>query len=175
MLGAFADVLISVEAAASGGAVHCGERTDQRVNSPNGSLGRDWDTRVGTVDLAAPKLREGTYYPDWLLTHSRRAARVLPTVMAQCYVEGGSTRQVDDLAEAMGIDRLSKSQASRRRPRSMSRSRSSAIAGWMRAHTCICGSTPSRGRWRPPMHRPPCSRRSLADRQPVFTRETGSS
>jgi transposase-like protein len=112
MLGAFANVLMSAEASATCLAAY-GERTDERVNSRNGYRGREWDTRVGTVDLAVPKLREGTYYPNWLLTHRRRAEQALTTVVAQCYVEGVSTRRVDDLAKAMGIDGLSKSQVSR--------------------------------------------------------------
>lgn len=112
MLGAFANVLMSAEASATCMAAY-GERTDERVNSRNGYRDRKWDTRVGTVDLAVPKLREGNYYPDWLLTHRRRAEQALTTVVAQCYVEGVSTRRVDDLAKAMGIDGLSKSQVSR--------------------------------------------------------------
>lgn len=112
MLAAFANALMSAEASASCMAGY-GERTEERVNSRNGYRAREWDTRVGTVDLAIPKLREGTYYPDWLLSHRRRAEQALTTVVAQCYVEGVSTRRVEDLARAMGIDSLSSSQVSR--------------------------------------------------------------
>ena len=93
MLAAFAQALMSAEASAQCGAAY-GERTDERTNSRNGYRHRDWDTRVGTIDLAVPKLREGTYYPAWLLEHRRRAEQALASVVAQCYVEGVSTRRV---------------------------------------------------------------------------------
>lgn len=112
MLAAFAEVLMSAQASAQCLAGY-GERTDERVNSRNGYRHRDWDTRVGTIDLAVPKLREGTYYPAWLLEHRRRAEQALASVIAQCYVEGVSTRRVDDLVKAMGIDGMSSSQVSR--------------------------------------------------------------
>ncbi len=112
MLQAFAQTLMSAQASAVCGAA-LGERTDERVNSRNGYRHRDWDTRVGTIDLAVPKLREGTYYPDWLLVPRRRAEQALVTVIGQAYVEGVSTRRVDDLVKAMGIDGISASQVSR--------------------------------------------------------------
>ena len=87
------------------------ERTD-RVNSRNGYRHRDWDTRVGTIDVAVPKVREGTYRPDWLLVPRRRAEQALVAVIGQAYVEGVSTRWVDDLVRAMGIDGISKSEVS---------------------------------------------------------------
>jgi len=74
---------------------------------------RPWDTRVGSIDLAIPKLREGTYRPDWLLVPRRRAEQALVAVIGQAYVEGVSTRRVDDLVRAMGIDGISKSEVSR--------------------------------------------------------------
>jgi len=67
---------------------------------------------AGTVDLAVPKLREGSYYPGWLLEPRRRAERALTQVVCQCYVEGVSTRRVDDIVKAMGIEGISKSQVS---------------------------------------------------------------
>ena len=112
MLGAFAQVLMSAEASMQCGAAY-NERSDERVNSRNGYRHREWDTRVGTIDLAVPKLRQGTYYPVWLLEHRRRAEQALASVVAQCYVEGVSTRRVDDLVKAMGIDGMSASQVSR--------------------------------------------------------------
>ncbi len=112
MLAAFANTLMSAQASASCGAA-LGERSDERTNSRNGYRHRDWDTRVGTIDLAVPKLREGTYYPDWLLVPRRRAEQALVTVIGQAYVEGVSTRRVDDLVRAMGIDGISASQVSR--------------------------------------------------------------
>jgi putative transposase len=89
-----------------------GERTPARTNSRNGYRMREWDTRVGTIELALPKLRAGSYYPTWLLEPRRRAEQAMVAVIAQCYVEGVSTRRVEDIAQAMGIHSLSKSQVS---------------------------------------------------------------
>jgi putative transposase len=112
MLQAFAETLMSAEASALCGAGPR-ERTEERVNSRNGYRNRLWDTRVGTIDLAIPKLREGTYYPDWLLTPRRRAEQALISVIGQAYVEGVSTRRVDDLVKALGLEGISKSEVSR--------------------------------------------------------------
>jgi transposase-like protein len=112
MLAAFAQALMSAQASAQCGAAY-NERTGERTNSRNGYRERPWDTRVGTIDLQVPKLREGTYYPSWLLEHRRRAEQALASVVAQCYIEGVSTRRVDDLVKAMGIDGISASQVSR--------------------------------------------------------------
>ena len=112
MLQAFAEVLMSAQASMQCQAAY-GERSEERVNSRNGYRSRDWDTRVGTIELQIPKLREGTYYPEWLLTPRRRAEQALLAVVAQAYVEGVSTRRVDDLVKAMGIDGISKSEVSR--------------------------------------------------------------
>ena len=107
----FVNQLMGAEADALCGAGY-GERSPERVNSRNGYRAREFDTRVGTIDLAIPKLREGSYYPDWLLQPRRRAEKALVAVVAQCYVEGVSTRRVDDIVRAMGIDGISKSQVS---------------------------------------------------------------
>jgi transposase-like protein len=112
MLQAFAQTLMSAQASAVCGAAF-NERSEERVNSRNGYRSRDWDTRVGTIELAVPKLREGTYYPEWLLVPRRRAEQALVAVIGQAYVEGVSTRRVDDLVKAMGIDGISSSQVSR--------------------------------------------------------------
>lgn len=72
MIKTFAQALMSAEADAICGAGY-GQRSDERVNSRNGYRQRKWDTRAGTIDLAIPKLRQGSYFPDWLLTHRRRA------------------------------------------------------------------------------------------------------
>jgi putative transposase len=112
MLASFAQVLMSAQASAMCGAGYQ-ERSEARVNSRNGYRTREWDTRVGTIDLAIPKLREGTYYPEWLLVPRRRAEQALVTVIGQAYVEGVSTRRVEDLVKAMGIDGISSSQVSR--------------------------------------------------------------
>ena len=88
-----------------------GEVTPERVNSRNGYRMREWDTRAGTVELAIPKLREGTYFPEFLI-HRRRAERALASVVATSYLLGVSTRRVEKLAAALGVTSLSKSQVS---------------------------------------------------------------
>jgi putative transposase len=90
-----------------------GEVTPERTNSRNGYRSRQLDTRVGTIDLAIPKVREGSYYPGWLLEPRRRAERALVAVVAECYVRGVSTRRVEGLVQSLGIEHLSKSQVSR--------------------------------------------------------------
>ena len=110
-LGAFAQTLMSAQASMMCEAGY-NERTDERVTSRNGYRHRRWDTRMGTIDLAVPKLLEGTYRPDWLLVPGRRAELALTAVVAQCYIEGVSTRRVDDLVKAMGIDGISRSEVS---------------------------------------------------------------
>jgi putative transposase len=77
----------------------------------NGYRHREFDTRAGTLDVAIPKLREGSYYPDWLLERRRRAERALTTVVATCYLLGVSTRRMEKLVDAPGTP-LSKSQVS---------------------------------------------------------------
>jgi len=89
-----------------------GERSPDRVTSRNGYRARPWDTRLGTIELAIPKLRQGSYFPTWLLEPRRRAERALVAVVAESYVLGVSTRKVEDLVQALGIARLSKSQVS---------------------------------------------------------------
>jgi putative transposase len=112
MIKVFADALMSAEADALCGASY-GEVSPERVNVRNGYRDRDFDTRAGTISLAIPKLRRGSYFPDWLVEPRRRAERALTAVVAQCYVEGVSTRRVDDVVKAMGIEGISRSQVSR--------------------------------------------------------------
>jgi putative transposase len=88
-----------------------GEVTPERVNSRNGYRRREWDTRAGTVELAIPRLREGSYFPAFL-EHRRRAERALASVVATSYLLGVSTRRVEKLAAALGVTGLSKSQVS---------------------------------------------------------------
>ena len=88
-----------------------GERSEDRLNSRNGHRVRRWDTRAGTISLEVPKLRKGTYLPS-LLEPRRRAEQALVAVICQAYVEGVSTRRVDDLVRSMGIEGMSKSQVS---------------------------------------------------------------
>lgn len=103
--------LMSAEADVLCGAGY-GERSAERVNSRNGYRTRAWDTRMGPMALAIPKLRAGTYFPSWLLEPRRRAERALVAVVAESYVLGVSTRKVEDLVQTLGIERLSKSQVS---------------------------------------------------------------
>ena len=106
-----AQALMDAEVSAQIGAEH-GQRTPTRATHRNGYRDRDWDTRVGTIDLQIPRVREGSYLPSFLEPR-RRAERALAAVVAQCYVEGVSTRRVEDIAQAMGSTSLSKSQVSR--------------------------------------------------------------
>ena len=88
------------------------ERSDSRLNSRNGYRDREWDTRVGTLELQIPKLRQSSYFPS-LLEPRRRHERALLSVVQQAYVHGVSTRAVDQLAEALGMKGISKDQVSR--------------------------------------------------------------
>ncbi len=89
-----------------------GERNPQRLAQRNGYRPRPWDTRVGTMELRIPKVRQGSYFPS-LLEPRRRSEKALLSVVQQAYVEGISTRRVDDLVKALGCEGLSKSQVSR--------------------------------------------------------------
>lgn len=111
MVQFMAESLMKSEADAICGAPY-GTRSSERVNSRNGYRTRRWDTRAGTIDLAIPKLRSGSYFPEWLLEPRRRGERALVAVVAECYVHGVSTRKVDDLVRTLGIDGISKSQVS---------------------------------------------------------------
>ncbi|MCC7181706.1 MAG: IS256 family transposase [Acidobacteria bacterium] len=88
------------------------ERTGDRTAYRNGSRTRTWDTRMGTIELAIPKVRPGTYFPS-LLQPRRRAEHALLAVVQEAYVHGVSTRKVDDLVKALGVDGISKSEVSR--------------------------------------------------------------
>ena len=111
MLTTFINTLMSAEADAVCGAAY-GESSPERTNVRNGYRHREFDTRAGTLDVAIPKLRSGSYFPDWLLERRRRAERALTTVVATCYLLGVSTRRMEKLVESLGITRLSKSQVS---------------------------------------------------------------
>lgn len=111
LLTTFVNALLSAQADTVCGAGY-GERSDERVNSRNGYRHRDLDTRVGTLDVAVPKLRTGSLYPDWLLERRKRAERALTSVVATCYLLGVSTRRMDKLVQTLGITGLSKSQVS---------------------------------------------------------------
>jgi putative transposase len=111
MVATFAEALMGADADAVCGAPF-GVRSEDRVNTRNGYRRRDWDTRAGSVELAIPKLRQGSYFPDWLLERRRRAEAALVTVVATSYLLGVSTRRMEKLVETLGITRLSKSQVS---------------------------------------------------------------
>ncbi|GAB3240890.1 IS256 family transposase [Kineosporia babensis] len=111
MLSAFITTLMGAEVDALCGAGY-GIPSSERVNSRNGYRHRDFDTRVGTLDVAIPKVRTGTYFPDWLLERRKRAEAALTSVVATCYLLGVSTRRMEKLVESLGITRLSKSQVS---------------------------------------------------------------
>src|SRR3954469_9301554 len=111
LLGTFINTLLSAEADAVCGAEY-GEVTPERVNRRNGYRHRDFDTRAGTLDVAIPKLRQGSYFPEWLLERRKRAERALTSVVATCYLLGVSTRRMDKLVASLGITSLSKSQVS---------------------------------------------------------------
>ncbi len=91
MVRTFVQALISAEADAVCGAPY-GERSAERTNRRDGYRDRDFDTRTGTMELQIPRLRSGSYFPDWLLERRRRAERALVQVVAECYVRGVSTR-----------------------------------------------------------------------------------
>jgi putative transposase len=111
MLQAFAEALMSADADAVCGAGY-GQRNPDRTNTRNGYRRRGWDTRAGSIDLAIPKLREGSYFPDWLLERRRRAESALVSVVATSYLLGVSTRRMEKLVETLGVTRLSRSQVS---------------------------------------------------------------
>ena len=112
MIREFAEALMSAEAQGMCNAGY-GEVSDERVNLRNGYRPRQLDTRVGSIEVAIPKLRRGSYFPEWLLEPRRRAEQALTQVVCQCYVEGVSTRRVDDIVKTLGIEGISRSQVSR--------------------------------------------------------------
>jgi putative transposase len=111
MVLGFVQALMGAEADALCGAP-LGQRSADRVNQRNGYRERRLDTRVGTLELAIPKLRQGGYFPDWLLEPRRRGERALVAVVAECDVRGVATRRVEGLVQTLGITSLSKSQVS---------------------------------------------------------------
>ncbi len=111
MIGFAAQRLMELETEPLCGAAH-GERSAERLNQRNGYRERDWETRAGTVELRIPKLRRGSYFPAFLEPR-RTAEKALTAVIQEAYVQGISTRSVDALARAMGMEGISKSQVSR--------------------------------------------------------------
>ncbi len=110
MIGFAAERLMALDVGALTGAGY-GEKTPERLVQRNGYRERDWHTRAGTVELRIPKLRKGSYFPGFLEPR-RMAEKALTAVIQEAYVQGISTRSVDDLVKAMGMDGISKSQVS---------------------------------------------------------------
>ena len=111
MIGFTAQRLMALEVEGLTGAAP-GERSPERINQRNGYRDRVWETRAGTVELHIPKLRKGSYFPGFLEPR-RMAEKALSAVIQEAYVQGVSTRSVDDLVKAMGMSGISKSQVSR--------------------------------------------------------------
>src|SRR5271154_5535161 len=111
MVGFTAQRLMELEVESLTGAPH-GTRAPDRLTHRNGYRERDWETRAGTVELRIPKLRQGSYYPCFLEPR-RLAEKALTAVIQDAYIQGISTRSVDDLVKAMGMTGISKSQVSR--------------------------------------------------------------
>ena len=107
-----AEAIMEAEVSELTGAAKGERAPDRRLTNRNGYRERRWDTRVGTIGLSIPKVRDGSYFPS-LLEPRRRAERALLSVVQEAYVAGVSTRRVEDLVEALGVANLSRSEVSR--------------------------------------------------------------
>ena len=137
-----AQAVMEAEVSELTGVPHGERNPERRLTNRNGYRERRWDTRVGTIGLAIPKVRDGSYFPS-LLEPRRRAERALLAVVQEAYVGGVSTRRVEELVGALGIVNLSKSEVRGSVPGSMPRSTPSALARSRRAAIRTSRSTPS--------------------------------
>ena len=143
MLGFVADRLMALDVdQLCGAGSH--ERSVDRVNHRNGYRARAWETRAGTVDVQIPKLRKGTYFPEFLEPR-RVAEKAMTAVIQEAYVKGLSTRSVDDLVKAMGMTGISKSQVSR-------------LCGEIDERVGAFLNRPLEGNWRSPLSLGPMAR-----------------
>lgn len=157
MVKAFAEALMGAEVDGIRNAEY-GEISPGRMNRRNGYRAREWDTRAGTIDLAVPKPRQGSCFPEWLLTRRRRVEQALISMVATSYPLGVSTRLVDKLVEQLGVARISTSQVSVLAMHSTLRSRRSAPGRWTPART---------GSSRPTRTRSACGRETRYGRLPM--------
>jgi transposase-like protein len=111
MIGFTAQRLMELEVETLTGAPHS-SRTADRLTHRNGYRAREWDTRAGTVELHIPKIRKGSYFPGFVEPR-RMGEKALSAVIQEAYIQGVSTRSVDDLVQAMGMTGISKRQVSR--------------------------------------------------------------
>jgi putative transposase len=139
MIGFTAERLMELEVE-SKTAARYGEKSSERLAQRNGYRDRSWETRAGTIELRIPKLRQGSYFPAFLEPR-RMAEKAFAAVVQEAYVQGVSTRSVDDLVKAMGMSGISKSQVSRLCEELDDKVKLS-WSGRSKATGRICGSTP---------------------------------
>ena len=139
LLAFAAERLMTVEVEALTGAAH-GERTPERVNHRNGYRERAWETRAGRIDLRIPKLRQGSYFPS-ILEPRRTVEKALIAVIQEAYIQGISTRSVDDLVKAMGMEASPRARCPASFARSTNASMPSSTAR-SKASGAMCGSMP---------------------------------
>jgi len=156
-LRVLAEAVMEAEITEVTGVPHGERDPEHRLTRRNGYRERRWDTRVGTMDLAIPRVRDGSYFPS-LLEPRPRAERAMLPVVQEAYVPGVSTRRVEDLVEALGITTLSKSQVSRICAALDAEARRSVPGPWARSPIPTSGWTPrtsrsakpaGSSRWRP--------------------------
>lgn len=116
------------------------ERSPERTGQRNGYRQRSWDTRVGTVELSVPRVRDGSYFPS-LLEPRRKAERALTAVVQEAYVRGVCTRKVDELVQALGMNGISKSLMSAGSVRNWTRRSNASGTGCWKAPIPTCGWT----------------------------------